>query len=33
MTMLTVTAKRQVRFRKDFLRHLGVHPGEKMVVD
>jgi bifunctional DNA-binding transcriptional regulator/antitoxin component of YhaV-PrlF toxin-antitoxin module len=32
MSTLTVTAKGQVTFRKDLLRHLGVHPGEKLVV-
>lgn len=30
---LTVTAKGQVTLRKDVLRHLGVQPGEKIVVD
>ena len=33
MSTLTVTAKGQVRLRKDLLRHLGVHPGEKILVD
>jgi len=33
MSTLTVTAKGQVTLRKDLLRHLGVHPGEKVVVD
>ena len=33
MTTLTVTAKGQVTLRKDLLEHLGVHPGEKIVVD
>jgi AbrB family looped-hinge helix DNA binding protein len=33
MTTLTVTAKGQVTLRKDLLRHLGVHPGEKISVD
>jgi bifunctional DNA-binding transcriptional regulator/antitoxin component of YhaV-PrlF toxin-antitoxin module len=33
MTKLTVTARGQVTFRKDVLRHLGVHPGEKIEVD
>jgi len=32
MSTLTVTAKGQVTLRKDILRHLGVHPGEKVVV-
>jgi bifunctional DNA-binding transcriptional regulator/antitoxin component of YhaV-PrlF toxin-antitoxin module len=33
MHELTVTAKGQVTFRKDLLQHLGVSPGEKIVVD
>jgi bifunctional DNA-binding transcriptional regulator/antitoxin component of YhaV-PrlF toxin-antitoxin module len=33
MSTLTVTAKGQVTLRKDFLRHLGVRPGEKIAVD
>ena len=33
MNTLTVTAKGQVTLRKDLLKHLGVHPGEKIVVD
>lgn len=33
MTTLTVTAKGQVTLRKDVLRHLGVHPGEKITLD
>ncbi|MEP7005886.1 MAG: AbrB/MazE/SpoVT family DNA-binding domain-containing protein [Sphingomonas bacterium] len=33
MSTLTVTAKGQVTFRKDLLRHLGVHPGEQITVD
>ena len=33
MTTLTVTAKGQVTLRKDILKHLGVHPGEKIIVD
>ena len=33
MNTLTVTAKGQVTLRKDLLRHLGVQPGEKIVVD
>jgi AbrB family looped-hinge helix DNA binding protein len=32
-TTLTVTAKGQVTLRKEVLRHLGVKPGEKVVVD
>jgi bifunctional DNA-binding transcriptional regulator/antitoxin component of YhaV-PrlF toxin-antitoxin module len=30
---LTVTAKGQVTLRKDVLKHLGVQPGEKIIVD
>jgi len=33
MSTLTVTAKGQVTLRKDILKHLGVAPGEKIVVD
>jgi AbrB family looped-hinge helix DNA binding protein len=33
MTTLTITAKGQVTLRKDILKHLGVAPGEKVVVD
>ena len=33
MTVLTVTAKGQVILRKNFLKHLGVQPGEKVAVD
>lgn len=33
MTTLTVTAKGQVTFRKELLRHLGVEPGQKVEVD
>ncbi|WP_439496902.1 AbrB/MazE/SpoVT family DNA-binding domain-containing protein [Bosea sp. (in: a-proteobacteria)] len=33
MSTLTITAKGQVTLRKDFLEHLGVHPGEKVIVD
>jgi len=33
MTTLTVTAKGQVTLRKDLLKHLGVHPGDKIAVD
>jgi len=32
MSTLTVTAKGQVTLRKDLLEHLGVRPGEKIVV-
>ncbi len=33
MTTLTVTAKGQVTFRKEILRHLGIKPGEKIELD
>ena len=33
MSTLTVTAKGQVTLRKDVLEHLGVHPGEKIIVE
>jgi bifunctional DNA-binding transcriptional regulator/antitoxin component of YhaV-PrlF toxin-antitoxin module len=33
MSTLTVTAKGQVTLRKDLLKHLGVNPGEKIIVD
>lgn len=33
MPTLTITSKGQVTFRKDVLEHLGVHPGEKVIVD
>jgi len=33
MSTLTVTAKGQVTLRKDVLKHLGVHPGEKIAVN
>ncbi|MDR2837023.1 MAG: AbrB/MazE/SpoVT family DNA-binding domain-containing protein [Azonexus sp.] len=33
MTTLTVTARGQVTFRKDVLRHLGILPGEKIELD
>jgi AbrB family looped-hinge helix DNA binding protein len=33
MSTLTVTAKGQVTLRKDVLAHLGVRPGDKIVVE
>lgn len=33
MNALTVTAKGQVTLRKDLLRHLGVNPGDRIVID
>ena len=31
MSILTVTAKGQVTFRKELLKHLGVQPGEQII--
>lgn len=33
MTTLTVTARGQVTFRKEVLRHLGIKPGEKITLE
>jgi hypothetical protein len=33
MATLTVTARGQVTFRRDVLRHLGVKPGEKIALE
>ncbi len=33
MPTLTITAKGQVTLRKDLLKHLGVDPGDKIIVD
>jgi antitoxin PrlF len=33
MTILTVTARGQVTFRKDVMHHLGIKPGEKIELD
>jgi AbrB family looped-hinge helix DNA binding protein len=33
MSTLTVTAKGQVTLRKDLLKHLGIQPGDKVVVN
>jgi len=33
MTTLTVTARGQVTFRKDILKHLGIRPGDKIRLD
>ena len=33
MSMLNVTAKGQVTFRRDVLKHPGVQPGEKISVE
>ena len=32
MTILTVTARGQVTFRKEVLQHLGIKPGEKIEL-
>lgn len=32
MTVLTVTARGQVTFRKDVMQHLGIKPGEKIEI-
>lgn len=33
MSTLTITAKGQVTLRRDLLEHLGVHPGQKVLVE
>ncbi|UDF03544.1 AbrB/MazE/SpoVT family DNA-binding domain-containing protein [Asticcacaulis sp. AND118] len=33
MTTLTVTARGQVTFRKEVLKHLGIRPGEQIELD
>jgi len=33
MTTLTVTARGQVTFKKDVMKHLGVQPGDKIHLD
>ena len=33
MAILTVTARGQVTFRKEVLRHLGIEPGAKIRLD
>jgi len=33
MITLTVSARGQVRLRKDVLQHLGIRPGEKIELD
>jgi bifunctional DNA-binding transcriptional regulator/antitoxin component of YhaV-PrlF toxin-antitoxin module len=33
MTTLSVTARGQVTFRKDVLKHLGIRPGDKIRID
>lgn len=33
MTVLSVTSRGQVTFRKDVLAHLGIKPGDKIEID
>ncbi len=33
MTTLTVTARGQVTFRKEVLKHLGIEPGDRIHLD
>jgi len=33
VTLLTVTARGQVTFRKDVLKHLGIRPGDKIRLE
>lgn len=33
MTTLTLTAKGQVTFKKDVLKHMGIKPGDKIACD
>lgn len=33
MNALTVSTKGQITLRKEWLRHLGIHPGEKISID
>jgi AbrB family looped-hinge helix DNA binding protein len=33
MGTLTVTAKGQITLRKDLLKHLGIQPGEQIIVN
>jgi hypothetical protein len=33
MSTLTITAKGQITLRRDLLQHLGVRPGEKVLVN
>lgn len=33
MAIVSSTSRGQVTFRKDFFRHLGIRPGEKMEID
>ena len=33
MTVLTVTSRGQVTLKKDILKHLGIHPGERLSIE
>lgn len=33
MAILTVTARGQITFRKDVLKHLGIRPGDRIRLD
>jgi bifunctional DNA-binding transcriptional regulator/antitoxin component of YhaV-PrlF toxin-antitoxin module len=33
MTSLTITAKGQVTFKRDLMRHLGIRPGQRVEVE
>lgn len=33
MNALTVTAKGQITLKKEIMRHLGIHPGDKVAVE
>ncbi|MCL2470198.1 MAG: AbrB/MazE/SpoVT family DNA-binding domain-containing protein [Propionibacteriaceae bacterium] len=33
MTVLSVTSRGQVTFKREVLSHLGIHPGDKIAVD
>lgn len=33
MNAVTITTKGQITLRKELLRHLGVHPGDKICLD
>lgn len=33
MSAITVTPRGQITLRKELLRHLGVHPGDKISID
>lgn len=33
MTIMTVTSRGQVTFRKDLLKHLGIKPGDKIRLE